>query len=76
MAPLRWRRRLILDANSSEALEDAETRQRLRDGDITIDYTMGGPVHHHAYGAAAVVRNINDGQSTHNASVHQAVSKS
>lgn len=58
------------------ALEDAVTRERLRNGDLTIDNIMGGPVHHHADGAAAVVPNINDGQSTHHASVHQTVSES
>ena len=62
--------------NQRKALEDAETRQRLREGDLTIEDIMGGHVHHHAHGAAAVVANINDGQSTHNASVHQAVSES
>ena len=62
--------------NQRTALEDAATRERLRNGDLTIDDIMGGPVHHHAHGAAAVVPNINDGQSTHNASVHQAVSES
>lgn len=66
---------LRLTGNEIDALRDRETLQRLINGELTINDIIGGP-NRHAHGAAAVVPNINDGQSTHNASVHQAVSKS
>ncbi len=66
---------LRLIDNEIDALRDRETLQRLVNGELTINNIIGGP-NRHAHGAAAVVPNINDGQSTHNTSVHQAVSKS
>ena len=67
---------LTLTYNQRIALDDPETRRRLRDGEITIEDIMGGHAPHQAHAGAVVIPNINDGQSTHNASVHQAVSES
>ena len=64
---------IYLTEEELTALRDPQTRQRLRNREITIVDILG---HQRAHGAALVVPNINDGQSTHNASVHQAVSES
>ena len=61
-----------LTEDEFRALHDEDTRQRLEAGDLTIDNIIGN----HAHNAAPVVHIINDSQSTHNASVHQSVSKS
>jgi len=58
--------------NAMTALRDPDTRQRIINGEITIENIIG--VHYHADGAAAP--NINKEQSTHTASVHKAVSES
>src|SRR3990167_7222643 len=66
----------VINENQRDALRNEQTRQRLIHGELTIENIIGDPVPHHVHGVAAVVPNINDGQSTHNASVHQAVSES
>ncbi len=66
-----------LSYHQSGAFRDADTRQRLINGDLTLDDIIG--VAHgrpHAQGVAAIAHNINDRQSTHHASVHQTVSES
>ena len=57
-----------LTENILRALRVTENRQRLRDGDLAIDDIIGNPILQQPV--------INDDQSTHHASVHQAVSES
>ena len=56
--------------NIMTALQDPETRQRIKDGELTIRNLIGDN------GGNAVAANVNGGQSTHNASVHKTVSES
>ena len=66
---------LRLIDNEINALRDRETRQRVINGRLTINDMMGGQAYH-ANGTAEDASNINDNQSTHNTSVHRAVSES
>ena len=58
------------------ALEDPETARRLRDGDLRMMDIIGVEAMNPAQAGPALAPNINDGQSTHNASVHKSASES
>ena len=66
---------LALTDAASYALRDPDTQRMLREGRITFAEILA-PVHHHEHDVAAVAHVFNPGQSTHTASVHQAVSES
>eukprot|EP01059_Diplonema_ambulator_P033868 TRINITY_DN729_c0_g1_i6.p1 TRINITY_DN729_c0_g1~~TRINITY_DN729_c0_g1_i6.p1 ORF type:complete len:778 (+),score=-54.02 TRINITY_DN729_c0_g1_i6:302-2635(+) len=59
---------LALSYNARIALRDPETRRRLRAGELTLEAIQDG--------LPAVANNLNDGQSTHTASVHKSVLES